>query len=133
MYKKIYGDLLAKPPIPRHIFVLMVNKELLKRVRYVVGHLQGIEKMISEERDPLDIYTQLLSVRSALKRSVLDTLENQTRYELAESIVKALDTCDGKCERHATLAKFKQDFPTMTNKEVLASLKVLHSQQKTNL
>ena len=106
----------------------MINKEILKRIHYVIGQLQGVEKMITEERDPVEIYAQLISARSALKNSVIETMDTEYRYKLAESLVEDLEKCDGTCGMQDTLIKFKKDFPKMTSKEVFSSLKVIRSQ-----
>ena len=70
------------------------KKELTKRIKYVIGHLSAIEKMIEEGRDSSEIYAQLRAVESAFSKSVLETLEKEHRLELAELVV---DFSKGLC------------------------------------
>lgn len=41
------------------------QKEILARMRRIEGQARGVQRMISEERDCLEILTQLASLRSA--------------------------------------------------------------------
>lgn len=71
------------------------KKELNKRIKYVIGHLSAIEKMIEDGRDSSEIYAQLRAVESAFSKSVLETFEKEHRLELAERVVEALENCPG--------------------------------------
>jgi DNA-binding FrmR family transcriptional regulator len=42
-----------------------IQKEMQARMRRIEGQARGVQKMIAEERDCLDILTQLASLRSA--------------------------------------------------------------------
>lgn len=42
-----------------------VQQEMLARMRRIEGQARGVQRMIAEERDCLDILTQLASLRSA--------------------------------------------------------------------
>lgn len=47
----------------------MKNKEIvIKRLNYLIGHLQGVKKMVIEDRYCIDIIQQNLGVISALKK-----------------------------------------------------------------
>jgi len=47
----------------------MENKRvLIKRMNYLIGHLQGVKKMVDEDAYCIDIITQNLGVISALKK-----------------------------------------------------------------
>ena len=98
------------------------KKELNKRIKYVIGHLSAIEKMIEEGRDSSEIYTQLRAVESAFSKSVLDTFEKEHRLELAERVVKALENCPGTCEYCDLVDTLKKDFPKLTLTQVLNGL-----------
>ena len=98
------------------------KKELTKRIKYVVGHLSAIEKMIEEGRDSSEIYAQLRAVESAFSKSVLDTFEKEHRLELAERVVEALENCLGTCEYCDLVDTLKRDFPKLTLTQVLDGL-----------
>ena len=42
--------------------------EALKRLNYIQGHLEGIRKMVQEERYCVDILKQLYAVRKAVEK-----------------------------------------------------------------
>lgn len=44
------------------------REELLKRLSFVQGHLEGIQRMLEEERSCVDVLKQTYAVRSALTR-----------------------------------------------------------------
>ena len=95
------------------------KKELTKRIKYVIGHLSAIEKMIEEGRDSSEIYTQLRAVESAFAKSILDTFEKEHRLELAEKVVEALENCPGTCEYCDLVETLKRDFPKLSLTQVL--------------
>jgi DNA-binding FrmR family transcriptional regulator len=45
-----------------------LKKEVLRRIRTVVGHVKGIEKMIEEERYCIDILKQIAAVQASLSQ-----------------------------------------------------------------
>jgi DNA-binding FrmR family transcriptional regulator len=47
------------------MFSQEVEKELMARMRRIEGQARGVQRMISEDRDCLEILTQLASLRSA--------------------------------------------------------------------
>jgi DNA-binding FrmR family transcriptional regulator len=50
-----------------HVHPEEERKALCQRVRRVTGQLQGVEKMIADDRDCAEVLTQLVSARRALK------------------------------------------------------------------
>jgi DNA-binding FrmR family transcriptional regulator len=65
---------MVKYPLPggfgkRGIGMLTAPKgEALKRLNYIQGHLEGIRKMVQEERYCVDILKQLYAVRKAVEK-----------------------------------------------------------------
>ena len=45
------------------------QKQIINRLRRVEGQLRGIQKMIAEEKDCVNIVTQLSAVRSGIDRT----------------------------------------------------------------
>lgn len=46
------------------------QKQIINRLRRVEGQLRGIQKMIAEEKDCVNIITQLSAVRSGIDRTM---------------------------------------------------------------
>ncbi len=49
----------------RAMFSEQIQKEMLDRLRRIEGQARGVQRMIAEDRDCLEILTQLASLRSA--------------------------------------------------------------------
>jgi len=47
------------------MFSTQVQEEILTRMRRIEGQARGVQRMVSEDRDCLEILTQLASLRSA--------------------------------------------------------------------
>ena len=46
------------------------QKQIINRLRRIEGQLRGIQKMIAEEKDCVNIVTQLSAVRSGIDRTM---------------------------------------------------------------
>ena len=81
----------------------MTNSKYITRLKRSEGQLRGIQKMMEEERDCVDIITQLTAVRSSVDRiielmitenltsCINDPLEDpQAQKERLEKVVKYL-------------------------------------------
>lgn len=96
----------------------------------MLGQLTAVQKMLDEEREPVDIYTQLRSVESAFHKSIVSTFESEHRFELAERIVDELQNCPGSCEYCELIERLKHDFPKLTLTQVLAGLHQIKKRRK---
>jgi DNA-binding FrmR family transcriptional regulator len=56
----------------------MNKKELTNRISKIKGQIEGVERMIEQERDSLDIVQQIVAVNSALKKVGIEILKNET-------------------------------------------------------
>ena len=77
------------------------KKENLKRLNYLIGHLQGVRKMVEEDRYCIDIIQQNLGVISAIEKvnerilfehfetCVSDAIKNGTQKE-REKVLKEI-------------------------------------------
>jgi DNA-binding FrmR family transcriptional regulator len=54
------------------------DSDLKNRISKIQGQIDGIERMIEEDRDSLDIVQQIVAVNSALKRVGIEILKNET-------------------------------------------------------
>jgi DNA-binding FrmR family transcriptional regulator len=63
-----------------------VKKEALKRLNYASGHLEGIRRMIEEERYCVDVLQQTYAVRQAIKRIEATVLDGHLRTHVVEGV-----------------------------------------------
>ncbi|MFW0838166.1 MAG: metal-sensitive transcriptional regulator [Candidatus Komeilibacteria bacterium] len=54
------------------------NKDLSNRFNRLRGQLEGLQKMLADERECSDVLTQLAAVRAALSNLGLVILQNET-------------------------------------------------------
>ena len=59
---------------------------LVLRLRRIEGQVRGLSKMIVEERDCVDILTQVSAIKSALDQTALRLLETHTRGSVQKAI-----------------------------------------------
>lgn len=99
------------------------KKDLKKRLRFITGQLEAIERMVEEDHDAAAIHVQLQSVQSALTRSVMGTFETEHRRALAAEIVERQQRCPGpSCQVCDMVCTIQRDFPNLTIKQVLDHL-----------
>ena len=63
-----------------------IKKQILNRMNYLSGHLEGIKKMIKDEKYCIDIIKQNEAVIAALKKVNEMVLENHLNTCVAEAI-----------------------------------------------
>ncbi len=94
------------------------TKKLKKQLHIIKGQIDGIEKMIDNERDAEEIYTQFKAIEGNFQKTFHGLLEDILRKNLALKIVKVVNACPGNC-RDAEKIKFIQnEFPKMEIKKV---------------
>ncbi len=62
------------------------KKQILNRMNYITGHLEGIKKMINEDKYCIDIILQNRAVISAIKKANQMILENHLNICVTEAI-----------------------------------------------
>ena len=62
------------------------KKEALRRLQYVQGHLEGIERMVEQDKYCVDILKQLFAVRKALEKMESVLIEGHLQSCLAEGM-----------------------------------------------
>lgn len=56
------------------------KEAITRRLRRVRGQVEGIERMVDEERYCIDVLTQISAARSALDRVALELLDDHARH-----------------------------------------------------
>ena len=76
----------------------MSKSKYITRLKRSEGQLRGIQKMIEEERDCMDIITQLSAVRSSVDR-VMELLITENLMECINNPIKNPDEQKEKMEK----------------------------------
>lgn len=53
------------------------NKDIINRLKRAEGQLRGIQKMIEDDKECIDIVTQLTAVRSSINRTIGIVISNK--------------------------------------------------------
>jgi DNA-binding FrmR family transcriptional regulator len=53
-------------------------QNLKNRIAKIKGQIEGVERMIDEKRDSLDIVQQIVAINSALKKVGIEILKDET-------------------------------------------------------
>ena len=61
------------------------KKQLLNRLRRIRGQVDGVERMIEEDRYCIDVLTQISAAQAALDKVALGLLDDHTRHCVLEA------------------------------------------------
>jgi DNA-binding FrmR family transcriptional regulator len=59
---------------------MVVEKQLLDRLKRIEGQVRGLQRMVAGQRDCSEIIMQLLAARSALEQVGVQLLDQQLQY-----------------------------------------------------
>ena len=104
------------------MFTQKDKRTILKRLHYVQGQLQGVEKMIGNDRPAEHVYIQLKAVEQGIHRVIHVVFEEQLKKHLAEVLSSRLAACPGNCSDAERLQFTKKQFDKLDLKEVIKSL-----------
>lgn len=62
------------------------KKDILNRLKRTEGQLRGIQKMIDEDQECIDIVTQLTAVRSSINRTIGIVIGNKINQVIEEPV-----------------------------------------------
>jgi DNA-binding FrmR family transcriptional regulator len=96
----------------------MNTRDLKKRLHYIKGQIEGIERMLDDERDANDIYIQFKAIEGALQKAIYVVLDESLRRELALKIVKVVDACPGNCQHADKIEFIRNEFPKLELKQI---------------
>ncbi|GIK61851.1 MAG: hypothetical protein DAHOPDDO_02171 [Ignavibacteriaceae bacterium] len=98
------------------------KKEIVKRFHYIKGQLDGIEKMLNDDRSVKEVYTQLKAVEKALHQAIYGVFDDQLKKHFAEVLAERLSLCPGDCDDAERLQFLKNEFARLNLKEIIDEL-----------
>jgi DNA-binding FrmR family transcriptional regulator len=104
-----------------------LTRDIKARLKSISGQIDGIIKMLDEERSPKDILLQFRSVKSGMHKAEQLLLDEVFRKTLAIQIVKALDACPGDCGNEERFEVFRQQFPDLKLEELAEKMEEINS------
>lgn len=104
----------------------MNNRDLKKRLHYIKGQIEGIERMLDDGRNANDIYIQFKAVEGALQKAIYVVLDETLRKDLALKIVKVVNACPGNCEDADKIEFIRNEFPKLDLKQIAQVISEIH-------
>lgn len=74
------------------------NKDIINRLKRAEGQLRGIQKMIEDDKECIDIVTQLTAVRSSINRTMGIVISNKIN-QIIENPVKDKEKQEEKLQK----------------------------------
>lgn len=104
-----------------------LTRDLKARLKSISGQIEGIIKMLDEERTPKDILLQFRSVKSGMSKAEQLLLDEVFRKTLAIQLVKTMDACPGDCGNEERLEAFRKEFPDLKLEELTEKMEEINS------
>ena len=109
----------------------MLSKDLTRdvktRLKSISGQIEGIVKMLDEDRSPKDILLQFRAVKSGIHKAEQLLLDEVFRKTLAIQIVETLDACPGDCGNEERFETFRRQFPDLKLEELADKMEEINS------
>ena len=112
----------------------MLPKELTgdlnKRLATIKGQIEGIIKMIDEDKDPDQILNQFKAADQALQKAHHLLLDEVFRKSLALKLVQVMNACPGNCQDADKIEFMKEQFPMLEFDQLTTNLKEINAIDK---
>jgi DNA-binding FrmR family transcriptional regulator len=90
-----------------------LHKNLSKRLHYIGGQLNSIDKMLAENRPLPDMLVQLFAVEGGLQKFIYQHFDEAFRKELALRINTLLENQKLNAQHITRLEEIKKQFPNI--------------------
>jgi len=95
----------------------MLPKELtgalVKRLSTIKGQIEGIIKLIDEDKDPEQSLNQFKAADNGLQKTHHLLLDEVFRKSLALKLVQVMNACPGNCQDADKIEFMKEQFPML--------------------
>ena len=112
----------------------MLPKELTgdlnKRLATIKGQIDGLIKMIDEDKDPDQILNQFKAADQGLQKAHHLLLDEVFRKSLALKLVQVMNACPGNCKDAEKIEFMKEQFPMLEFNQLTTNLKEINAIDK---
>ncbi|MCJ8163269.1 metal-sensitive transcriptional regulator [Pontibacter sp. E15-1] len=102
-----------------------LTRDIKNRLKSISGQVDGITRMLDEDKSPKAILLQLKSVESALQKAHHLLLDEVYRKTLAIQIVNARNSCPGDCGNEDKIEALRRQFPDLKLEELTLKMEEL--------
>lgn len=105
----------------------MLPKDLIKdvkiRLQSINGQVDGLIKMLDDDRDPENIHDQFKAAQNGLDKAHHLLLDEVFRKALALKIVETVEACPGNCGNEDKIEFFRKQFPELELNELTKKMR----------
>lgn len=109
----------------------MLEKDLIRdiknRLHTINGQLNGILKMLDNDKDPEQILLQFKAATKALDSAQFLLLDETFRKSLAIKIAQAMEACPGNCGQEEKIELLRKQFPQLEPEELTRNMKEIQT------
>ncbi len=112
-----------------------LTKDIKTRLNTIRGQLEGIIKMLDEDKDPEDVLLLFKAAGKALDTAQSLLLDETFRKSLAVKLSETMETCTGDCGQEDKIEMLRRQFPNLTVDELTNKMKetqAVYDQMKKN-
>ncbi len=107
-----------------------LTSDLKKRLSTVKGQIEGIIKMLEDEKDPDKLLVQIKAADQGLQKAHYLLMDEVFRKSLALKLVQVMNACPGNCQDAEKIEYMKQQFPMLEFDQLTTKMKEVHAIDK---
>jgi DNA-binding FrmR family transcriptional regulator len=100
-----------------------LTRDIKTRLNTIKGQIEGIVKMLDEDKDPEQILNQFKAAGKALETAEALLLDETFRKSLAAKISETFQACPGNCGQEDIIEMLRNQFPTLKPEELTKKMK----------
>lgn len=104
-----------------------LTNDIIKRLNVIKGQIEGITRMLNDDKDPEKISIQFKAADQALQKAHFLLLDEVFRKSLALSLVEVMNACPGNCADAQKIELLKEQFPIFHDHELTRKMKEISS------
>ncbi|QTE35827.1 metal-sensing transcriptional repressor [Mucilaginibacter gossypii] len=104
-----------------------LTRDIKTRLNTVKGQLEGIVKMLDDDKDPEHILNQFKAAGKALLMAEELLLDETYRKSLAAKISETLQACPGNCGQEDIIEMLRMQFPTLEQNQLTKKMKEIQA------
>lgn len=96
------------------------KRQLVNRLKRIEGHLNGVIRMVENEKDEEDLLIQMLAVQGAVKKVCAILIEGKTKTLLSKSVDKSMQANQDACKGCSHYQELTETLEQMEYEELVA-------------
>ena len=104
--------------------------DLVRRLSTIKGQIEGIIKMIDDDKSPDQILNQFKAADNGLQKAHHLLLDEVFRKSLALKLVQVMNACPGNCQDADKIEFMKEQFPMLKFDELTTKMKEISAIDK---